>query len=68
MDRGTGTRGSGYKGESKYDAANAPVQKYGNNNAIHDGVVTEQAPGNVSAPKTADGIPGATGQGMGGRY
>ena len=43
----TGTKGQGYKGESKYDAANAPVVKNGGNSAIQDGVRSETAPKNM---------------------
>lgn len=68
MGKDTGTTGAGYHGESKYDAANAPVAKFGGNSAIHDGVVTEQAPGNVKAPSTQEGNMGASGKGMGGSY
>lgn len=68
MGKETGTIGQGYGGESKYDAANAPVDKFGGNSAIHDGIVTEQAPGKVSAPSTQEGNMGASGKGMGGSY
>lgn len=39
-----GSEGQGHTGYSKYDAAAAPVEKYGGNSAEQDGVATEQSP------------------------
>lgn len=68
MEKKNGTKGMGHTGETKYGAENAPVIQNGGNDAIHNGVVTEQSPYKTSAPNTSEGIPGAKGKGMGSRY
>ena len=39
-----GKKGQGHTGYSKYDAGSAPQVNNGGNDAIHDGVTTEQSP------------------------
>lgn len=55
-----GKKGQGHTGYSKYDAANAPVEKHGGNQAEHDGIEKDQSPqsmfgGNEGSVKRAKG-------------
>ena len=42
-----GQSGIGHTGTTRYPAEGAPVDANGGNEAIHDGVATEQSPGSM---------------------
>lgn len=44
MAENEGRDGIGHTGFSKYDPTNAPVEKYGGNDAEQDGIITESSP------------------------